>query len=567
MTGGQEPTKDPGTEPNMDPGTEPNTDPGTDPTSESTTPPTRRAFLGKTAQAAGAMTASAVAGGAVAAAISGCTSSGGTPPPRHKATNDLKTTTAENSLPGEPHWWIKQVGAPHAIEGFTGQASVLRGEPVTLYVSTTAREFRVNVLRMGWYGGLLARLVWRSGWVRGQRQPRPAIAGQTRTVSCDWHPALTMHTADWPEGTYLLRLDSSSGPQRYVPLTVRSASTAGKLVLKNAVTTWQAYNTWGGYDLYTGPGGYNDRAFAVSLDRPYDREGAHLFLVFERKLINLAERLGLPLAYTTSMDLNHDPHALRGASALISMGHDEYWSPAERTHVTHARNAGVNIAFLGANAMFRRIRLAPTRLGPARLVICYKTSYTQDPMYGKDNALVTSDWREAPHPDPESSLTGTLYESNPVTADYVVVEPHSWVFKGTHAKVGTSLPGLVGDEYDRVNPVYPVPRPIEILAHSPLTCRGVRSYADTAYYTHAGGAGIFNTGTMRWVESLAAPYGLELAPHDSRLTRKVTLNVLRAFADGPAAAKYPAKDNLTLMHEWPGDPIAAGHNLWPPVVR
>jgi hypothetical protein len=547
MTGGQEPTRGPATDP--------------------TTPPTRRAFLGRTAQAAGAITVSAVGGAALAGAISGCTSSAGTHPPRHNANNKLKTTTAENSLPGEPHWWIKSVGAPHAIEGFTGQASVLRGEPVTLYVSTTAREFRVNVLRMGWYGGLLARLVWRSGWVRGHKQPRHTLSGQTRTVSCDWHPALTMPTADWPEGTYLLRLDASSGAQRYVPLTVRSSSTAGKIVLKNAVTTWQAYNTWGGYDLYNGPGGYNDRSFAVSLDRPYDGKGADLFLVFERKLINLAERLGLPLAYTTSMDLNHDPHALHGASALISMGHDEYWSPEERAHVTNARNAGVNIAFLGANAMFRRIRFAPTKLGPGRLVICYKTDYTQDPMYGKNNAVVTSDWRAAPHPDPESSLTGTLYESNPVTADYVVIAPHSWVFKGTHAKIGTSLRGLVGDEYDRVNPVYPVPRPIEILAHSPLTCRGVRSYADTAYYTHSGGAGVFNTGTMRWVQSLGPPYGRELAPHDSRFTRKATVNVLHAFADGPAAAKHPAKDNLTSMHEWPGDPIAAGHNLWPPVVR
>jgi hypothetical protein len=44
----------------------------------------------------------------------------------------------------------------------------------------------------------------------------------------------------------------------------------------------------------------------------------------------------------------------------------------------------------------------------------------------------------------------------------------------------------------------------------------------------------------------------------------VTRNVLRAFADGPAAAKYPAHDNLAAMDEWAGDPIAAKHNLWPP---
>ena len=529
--------------------------------------PTRRAFLGKAAEAAGAVTASAVGGGAITSAISGCTASEGAHPVPSNTKIRLRRSKAENSLPGEPHWWIKDVGAPDAIQGFTGQASVLPGEPVTLYVSTTAREFRVNVLRMGWYGGYLGRLIWRSGWLRGHKQKRHLVSGQTRTVSCDWHPVLTMQTADWPEGSYLLRLDASSGAQRYVPMTVRSYSTAGKVVLKNAVTTWQAYNAWGGYDLYTGPGGYDERSLAVSMDRPYDGKGADLFLVFERKLINLAERLGLPLAYTTSIDLGRDRHALGDASALISMGHDEYWSPAEREHVTSARDSGVNVAFFGANAMFRRIRLAPTKLGPDRLVICYKSSYTQDPMYGKHNALVTSDWRDPPDPKPESSLTGTLYESNPATAACVVISPRSWVFHGTHATVGTRLRGLVGVEYDRVNPAYPVPKPIEILAHSPLTCRGIRSYSDMAYYTHAGGAGVFNTGTMRWVQSLAPPYGRELARRDAHFTRQVAVNVLDAFASGPAAARYPARDNLAAMHEWPGDPVAANHNLWPPVVR
>jgi hypothetical protein len=35
----------------------------------------------------------------------------------------------------------------------------------------------------------------------------------------------------------------------------------------------------------------------------------------------------------------------------------------------------------------------------------------------------------------------------------------------------------------------------------------------------------------------------------------VTANVLRAFADGPAAARFPAHDNLDAIHEYAGDPI------------
>ncbi|HTT54291.1 MAG TPA: N,N-dimethylformamidase beta subunit family domain-containing protein, partial [Streptosporangiaceae bacterium] len=324
---------------------------------------------------------------------------------------------------------------------------------------------------------------------------------------------------------------------------------------------------WGGYDLYKGPdGAYASRSLVVSLDRPYSGNGADMFLTYERNAVKLAELMGIPLAYVTSMDIAADPHLLDGASALISLGHDEYWSPAERANVTAARDAGVNLAFLGANALFRRTRLQASALGSDREVVCYKTDYRADPMYGKDASLVTTDWRAAPSPEPESSLIGTLYESYPAQAAYRVVSPASWVFKGTGVPGGATFANLVGIEYDRVNPGYPVQRPIEVLSHSPLQCRGVNSYSDTAYYTHRSGAGVFNTGTMRWVACCNDLRLFGLSKRASEFTRKVTTNVLHAFADGPAAAKYPAHDNLKSMGEWPGDPIAAQHNLWPPVV-
>src|ERR1700684_1764896 len=170
------------------------------------------------------------------------------------------------------------------------------------------------------------------------------------------------------------------------------------------------------------------------------------------------------------MDIAADPDLLDGASALVSGGHNEYWTPAERAHVTAARDAGVNLAFLGANAMFRRTRLQQSPLGAAREVVCYKPDYPQDPMYGVDDAQVTSDWRDPPDPDPESSLIGTIYEGYPVDAPFVVSAPKSWVYQGTGAAEGASFPHLVGVEYDRVNPAYPLERPIEVLSHSPLTC-------------------------------------------------------------------------------------------------
>ena len=507
----------------------------------------RRAFLGLGAAGALAVASGCSSGG------SGSAASGGTP-----RASTGRRVVSENSRPGDPHWEIRHLGAANAIVGYAGAASVLTGQSFPLFVSTTSSGFRVRAFRLGWYHGDGARQVWQSGPLPGRRQNAPGLTGSTNTVRTAWDPAVEVPTDDWPAGAYLLRLDADSGAQRYVPVTVRSASTAGKVVLKNSVATWQAYNTWGGYDLYKGPGqSYGNRSLAVSLDRPYDGNGAEMFLTYERNVVKLAESLGLPLAYVTGMDIDANPHLLDGAAALITLGHDEYWSPSERAHVTAARDIGVNLAFFGANALFRRIRLD----AGGRLVICYKTSYAQDPMYGVHNALVTSDWRDPPAPDPESSLIGTSYEGYPATAAYQVVAPDSWLFAGTGVAEGDRFANLVGIEYDRVNPAYPVPRPIQVLSHSPLVCLGARSFGDSAYYTHSGGAGVFNSGTMRWVEAIYGDRPHGIGGRTPAFVRQVTTNLLHAFADGPAAAKYPARDNLDAMHEYVGDPVGNPANL------
>ncbi|MFJ6799064.1 N,N-dimethylformamidase beta subunit family domain-containing protein [Streptomyces sp. NPDC091268] len=469
---------------------------------------------------------------------------------------------AENALPGTASWRVTRPGAAGDIAGFTSRVSVLPGEPVDLHVSTTAAAYTVSAFRMGWYGGVRARLVWRSPVLPGAVQPPARTDAETRMAYADWQPSTRLDTTTWPEGCYLLRLDTGDGrAQRYVPLTVRSPSTAGRVVIVNSVATWQAYNRWGGADLYKGTTGKKaSRSLAVSFDRPYaGGSGSGQFLVYEAPLVALAERLGLALAYTTGVDIARNPELLCGAAAVVSLGHDEYWSPEQRLHVTRARDTGTNLAVLGANCCYRRIRYEPSRLGSHRVVVCYKEDYARDPGFVSGRPP-TQDFRRTPSRDPESELLGVIYDGYPVDAPYVVTHPHHWLLAGTGARLGESIPHLVGVEYDRVHTAYPTPRPIEILSHSPVVCKGRRSHANSAYLTLPGGAGVFATGTMRWVEALdagqpgaGAHHGLDAQA--GAFTRTVTENVLRAFAEGPAGLTRPAADNVPA--HYPASPAAA----------
>jgi hypothetical protein len=279
------------------------------------------------------------------------------------------------------------MGPADAIQGWADHVSAAADERVRLYVSTTAPRFRVRAYRMGWYGGRGARLVWRSEPLPGRRQPSPVRTPGTNMIATHWRPSLVIAIGPaWPPGVYLLKLDAATG-QRYVPLTVRDDTSRAALVVQDAVTTWQAYNRWGGRSLSLGPdGSLTTRSRVASFDRPYAAEqGAGDFIGNELPLVRLVESLGLDVTYWTDVDLHRHPERLIAHRALVSLGHDEYWSTRMRRGAEAARAHGVNLAFLGANAVYRHIRLRPSPAGPDRKEVNYKPwSVGDDPAWKTD---------------------------------------------------------------------------------------------------------------------------------------------------------------------------------------
>ena len=89
----------------------------------------------------------------------------------------------ENERPGTPGWQLSRVGAPHEIEGWADRTSVQPGERVGLHVSTTASSYAVHAIRVGWYGGIQGREVWRSAPLPGVRRPQPVPGPRHRQLT------------------------------------------------------------------------------------------------------------------------------------------------------------------------------------------------------------------------------------------------------------------------------------------------------------------------------------------------------------------------------------------------
>ena len=463
-------------------------------------------------------------------------------------------TAAENQLPGTPGWQTTRSTRHAMIEGWADTASTEAGRPVRLYISSTARTYRVELLRIGWYHGVGARQVWLSTPLRGGVQRAARIDPATRMIDAPWTVSAVLPTGGLVTGDYVAKLLGSDGASSFVPLTVRESRSDGALLMVNSTLTWQAYNPWGGANTYsasvapTKALGYARRSVVASYDRPYARgSGTGGLFDEEYHLVLAAERLGLRLNYAADLDLQAAPRVLDGATGVALLGHSEYWSPAMRNTLTAARDAGANLAFLGANDIYRRIRFEPSPLtGTLRHLVNYKDG-NADPVKTQET---TADWPYSPHPDPESEVTGLQYRCARARADLVVTDPDAWLFRGLGLRKGQRLPGLVGSEFDRVALKGTTPRPLQIMAHSPVACAGYPEFADLAWYTTSSGAGVFAAGTLDWNAAMGGPDAVTRS-----VVTKVTERVLAAVARPQAGRTTPAVDNVATYYSPAGLPL------------
>jgi N,N-dimethylformamidase beta subunit-like, C-terminal len=429
---------------------------------------------------------------------------------------------AENCRPGDPatEWDINGAG-DSSIQGFATDISVDQGQAVQFKVDTTA-AYRVDIYRMGWYGGDGARLV-ATAPSSAQSQPECLSDGATGLVDCrNWAASASWNVPSAAvSGIYFARLvREDTGGASHVPFIVRDDDGRSDLLFQTSDTTWQAYNRYGGNSLYTGsPAG---RAYKVSYNRPFTtREYAAEDWVFnaEYPMVRWLERNGYDVSYFTDVDSDRLGAEIREHKAFLSVGHDEYWSGGQRANVEAARDAGVNLAFFSGNEVFWKTRWENGH----RTLVSYKETHANekiDPAPG----IWTGTWRDprfSPPADggqPENALTGTIFSVNSGTRALQVPAAESrlrlWRNAGLPPSATSTLSaGTVGYEWDE--DLDNGARPPGLVRLSATTASGVEKLLDfgstygignathrLTLYRDANGAGpdalVFGAGTVQW---------------------------------------------------------------------
>jgi uncharacterized repeat protein (TIGR01451 family) len=509
----------------------------------------------------------------------------------------------ENRLPGTAEWKLGLPGfqiasdAAGQVQGYATTASVEHGEQLTFRITVNpVQSYTIDFYRMGWYGGLGARLMDHVGPFPGVHQPRCTPDSTYGLIACDWSDSYVRTVpADWTTGVYVAKLTNERSYQSYIMFVVRNDQRPGRMMYQVPFNTYQAYNRYPndgvtGKDCYptsNGPDTVTGTAQAakVSFDRPFSTSrgsGApdpniggvgQKFFQNDIQAIRWMERTGFDVSYTTDLDTATNGDQLLNTQLFIAGGKDEYWSLGMREAVETARDSGVNLAFLGADDMLWQVRYEDSDAGvPYRVMVCYKNA-ARDPVQGP---TTTTNWRAPPVNWPEQQTMGVQYFSvGGFPSGYIIPDASLWPFDGSGMRDGDSIRWTPAAEVDAFMPQYQGPDatsyqtlaryPVERFGETEHTIRKPElAYAESSLYQAASGAYVFASGSMYWSAGLDDYKYRRADPRLQRMAENLFVRFteqadLRATVSGPDAASAAGESlayRVTIMNAGPDEASA-----------
>jgi len=389
---------------------------------------------------------------------------------------------AENSKAGNKNWdsdvvmrfsadFTRRKEVPR-VEGYFDQTSIGCGQSATLKI-VGAKSADISLYRIGHYKGAGARLI-------------KSIKSTTKITA----------TQSTPPGQYLVKLKSSGYRSTFVPLMI-TGQVSSNVTFVSSVLTWQAYNQWGGQSLYKGTDGKREtRATSVSLDRPYDGDGAGQFRYMEQPLVQLIEQLGLDINYLTDIDL--DKAAEINSASVVLGGHSEFWTQSMRDVIEKEINEGTNLLIFGGNTAYAKTELIDRTMN-----------------------------ERIPYRDinqPESLFMGSQFFAVGIRKDLEVQATSSWPFN-VLGKAG-KIKGIYGYEADTA--MGTKGPGVEVLARASISPTEKGFVAMSTYYAAPSGAGVLNMGTNAWVCAMVnrCPWGHSFDVKSMQQIRQVTTAII-----------------------------------------
>jgi len=442
------------------------------------------------------------------------------------------------------------------MEGFCWPMSARPGEEIEFRTSTEAASYTVTYVRLrnSDPNDITAADIENSRELFEEavvgpieQQGNVQNTDHTPAEGCDdWATSFVLTIPeDWPSGLYAAKCVDLAGSTTYIQFVVNPPlESQAKIAVIVNVTTWNAYNSWGGYSRYSvaGPGAWEFsylRPNSYILNPHRHDPGYHYNSKHQARgeqwVLNWLEDEGYDYDAYTDLDLHDGIAGLSDYRAIVLSTHPEYFSVpmmiALRTYV----DGGGHLLYLGANGLYDAVDVSD--------------DLTRITVYGTYGQGRTHLFRNPPVSLPESELLGIAFPWSPDGGDegnrgsrvpYHVKAADHWLFDGTGLQdeeafgelgwctiegsptlEGGGASGWEVDFRDEHSPPS-----VELLALG-------ENGAEMIYYDHPGGGFVFSVGSMSFCGSLVVDERVQQIVRNA-LDRAIEVQGEKVFRRGDA---------------------------------
>ena len=374
---------------------------------------------------------------------------------------------------------------------YTDKLSFLPGETIGFRVSNPEPTFACKISRIGVQEVVVFEQV---GYTANPQE----IPDDVYRKGCQWPIAFELKVPlEWISGYYRVQLIAEqSDCEHFVVIKNPDPGKKASIAIVLATNTYHAYNSWGGMCLYgtddptvlSNPklDVKGDRCPVLSMNRPFSRyliaspvrmrlcvnkprgfqenSSRGEFVLdqvldldfpvwdppggflnrWEHQFVKWAEENGFELDFYIQYDLDENPECLFPYQCYLSVGHDEYWTWAERDAVESFTEQGGKAFFMCGNACYWQVRFYKE----GREMVCYKyDTLEKDPIVGtKDEKYMSGMWSDPMTGRPETQMMGTTFTRagyariglavSAGVAGYTVHRPDHWALEGTELFYG-----------------------------------------------------------------------------------------------------------------------------------
>ncbi len=311
-----------------------------------------------------------------------------------------------------------------AIEGYTDQFYYGQRDTITFYIRNQAPKGK-GILRK-----ITAPYQYRTFDTFAFEKIKQPLHKQQATQGCQWAPFLSLPLkSQYSAGYYNLHLTNQQDTTN-ITFLIGAEEKKPEIAILAPVSTWVAYNNWGGKSLYQNNLDSHD-VYTVSANRPltslnYNRRRERQSIHVEANIFNWFNQF-----YEASLfpdyALEKLPRGLKEAEILVLAYHCEYFTTEMYNNLQQlVKDQGKALISLGGNQIYWK---AQWHNNYAQLECHKDLTLFQDWSFG-------GTWKH--NLRSEAGFLGVRYSPAGLHtyAPYQVKKPGHWLFNGTGVKRG-----------------------------------------------------------------------------------------------------------------------------------